>query len=91
MVGDNIKSLRKIHDLIRPYFVRIVEISCSSLRRYENGMSYVLTELIDRICQKFNISCGDIVGEEKTLTTSRRLSIDIENRSHQRAWRSYFI
>ena len=68
MIGDNIKSLRKTHDLTQPEFAKIVGISRNSLSRYENGTSLLSTELIDRICQKFNVSYVDIVGEEKMLT-----------------------
>ena len=68
MIGKNIKSLRKTHDLTQPEFARIVGISRNSLSRYENGTSSVSTELIDIICQKFNVSYVDIVGEDKMLT-----------------------
>lgn len=68
MIGENIKSLRKTHDLTQPEFAKIVGISRNSLSRYENGSSSVSIELIDRICQKFNVSYVDIVGEEKMLT-----------------------
>lgn len=68
MIGENIKSVRKLHDLTQPEFAKIVGISRNSLSRYENGTSFVSTELIDRICQKFNVSYIDIVGEEKMLT-----------------------
>ncbi|CRH93516.1 Antitoxin PezA [Chlamydia trachomatis] len=68
MIGDNIKSLRKTHDLTQSEFAKIIGISRNSLSRYENGTSSVSTELIDRICQKFNVSYVDIVGEEKMLT-----------------------
>lgn len=68
MIGENIKSLRKTHDLTQPEFAKIVGISRNSLSRYENGTSSVSTELIDRICQKFNVFYVDIVGEEKMLT-----------------------
>lgn len=68
MIGENIKTLRKAHNLTQPEFAKIVGISRNSLSRYENGASSVSTELIDRICQKFNVSYIDIVGEEKLLT-----------------------
>lgn len=68
MIGENIKSLRRTHDLTQPEFAKIMGISRNSLSRYENGTSSVSTELIDRICQKFNVSYVDIVGEEKMLT-----------------------
>ena len=68
MIGENIKTLRKTHDLTQPEFAKIVGISRNSLSRYENGTSSISTELIDRICQKFNVSYIDIVGEEKLLT-----------------------
>lgn len=68
MIGENIKALRKTQDLTQTEFAKIVGISRNSLSRYENGTSSVSTELIDRICQKFNVSYIDIVGEEKMLT-----------------------
>ena len=49
MIGKNIKSLRKTHDLTQPEFARIIGISRNSLSRYENGTSSVSTELIDII------------------------------------------
>lgn len=67
MIGKNIKSLRKTHDLTQHEFARIIGISRNSLSRYENGTSSVSTELIDIICQKFNVSYVDIVGEDKML------------------------
>lgn len=67
MIGKNIKSLRKTHDLTQPEFARIIGISRNSLSRYENGTSSVSTELIDIICQKFNVSYVDIAGEDKML------------------------
>ena len=84
MIGDNIKSLRKTHDLTQPEFAKIVGISRNSLSRYENGTSSVSTELIDRICQKFNVSYVDIVGEDKMLTP-------LESRSDKRTWSGHFI
>ncbi|MCC3173889.1 type II toxin-antitoxin system antitoxin PezA [Streptococcus sanguinis] len=68
MIGENIKILRKTHNLTQSEFAKIVGISRNSLSRYENGTSTVSTELIDCICKKFNVSYIDIVGEEKMLT-----------------------
>ena len=68
MIGENIKSLRNRVGLTQPEFAKIIGISRNSLSRYENGTSSVSTELIDIICQKFNVSYVDIVGEEKMLT-----------------------
>ena len=67
MIGENIKTLRKTHNLTQPEFAKIIGISRNSLSRYENGTSSVSTELVDRICKKFNVSYLDIVGEEKML------------------------
>ena len=67
MTGENIKSLRKIHDLTQPEFVKMIGISRDSLNRYENDISTVSIELINRICQKFNVSYVDIIGEDKML------------------------
>lgn len=67
MTGENIKSLQKIHDLTQPEFVKMIGISRDSLNRYENDISTVSIELINRICQKFNVSYVDIIGEDKML------------------------
>lgn len=45
----------------------MIGISRDSLSRYKNGASMVSTELINRICQKFNVSYVDILGEDKML------------------------
>ncbi|MDO4432281.1 MAG: helix-turn-helix transcriptional regulator, partial [Aerococcaceae bacterium] len=68
MIGQNLKTLRKTNNLTQPEFADIVGISRNSLSRYENGTSSISTELLDRICQKFNVSYVEIVGEEKMLT-----------------------
>lgn len=68
MIGDKIKLLRKKQDLTQPEFAQMIGISRNSLSRYETGASTVSTEILDRICQKFNVSYVDIVGEGKMLT-----------------------
>ena len=73
MSGNNIKSTRKEHDLTRPEFARIVGISTNSLSSYEKGTSLISTELIDKICQKINVSYVNIVGKEKILNPVGRL------------------
>ena len=80
MLGDNIKALRYTHNLTQREFAKMVGISRNSLSRYENGTSTVSTELIDRICQKFNVSYVDIVGEDKMLTPVEdyQLSLKVE-------------
>lgn len=67
MTGENIKFLRKIHDLTQPEFAKMIGISRDSLSRYENGASTVSKELINRICQKFNVSYVDSIGKDKML------------------------
>lgn len=68
MIGQNIKALRKTHDLTQPEFASILGISRNTLSRYENGTNTVSTEFLDMICQKFNVSYVELVGEEKLLT-----------------------
>ena len=68
MIGQNIKVLRKAQGLTQPEFASILGISRNTLSRYENGTTAVSTELLDTICQKFNVSYVELVGEEKLLT-----------------------
>ncbi|HEL1840483.1 type II toxin-antitoxin system antitoxin PezA [Streptococcus suis] len=68
MIRENIKAIRQAQQLSQSEFAEKIGISRNSLSRYENGISSVSTELIDRICHQFNVSYLDIVGEEKMLT-----------------------
>lgn len=68
MIGDNLKFLRQKLQLTQPEFAEMIGVSRNSLSRYENGSSTLSTDVIDRICQQFNVSYLDIVGEEKLLT-----------------------
>lgn len=75
MIGNSIKSLRTIHDLTQAEFVRIIGISPNSLSCYEKGTNSVSTELIDRICHKFNVSYVDIFEDEK-LSLTEEISLN---------------
>lgn len=68
MTGENMRTLCKAHELTQPELAKIVDISRNSLSRYENGTSSVSIELINRICQKLNVSYIDIAGDKKLLT-----------------------
>jgi len=59
--------------MTRPEFARIVGISTNSLSSYEKGTNIISTELIDKICQKINVSYVNIVGKEKILNPVGRL------------------
>ena len=78
MISENIRLLRKTHDLTQAEFARIVGISRNSLVRYENGTSPITTQLIDTICQKFNVAYTDIVGEEKMLTPIEEYDLTVK-------------
>lgn len=79
MIGENIKALRKTHDLTQAEFARIIGISPNSLSHYENGTNSVSTDLIDRICHKFNVSYVDIFEDEKlSLTEENQLKQRVE-------------
>ena len=52
MIGNNIKFIRKAHDLTCPEFARIINISPNSLSRYEKGTSIISKELIDTTLNK---------------------------------------
>ena len=45
MIGENIKILRKTHNLTQSEFAKIVGISRNSLSRYENGTSTVFDRI----------------------------------------------
>ena len=65
MIGENIRKLRHAQGLTQPEFAEKIGVSRNSLSRYENGSSPISTDIIDRICQAFQVTYREIVGEEK--------------------------
>lgn len=78
MIGENIKALRKAHNLTQPEFAEIIGISRNSLSRYETGRNSISTEIIDRICQKFNTSYIEVVGADKMLTSVEEYQLTLK-------------
>ena len=78
MIGKNIKVLRKKNQLTQPEFANLIGVSRYSLSRYENGTSSISIELIDKICQKLNVSYVDVVGEEKMLTPMEEYELTLK-------------
>ena len=67
MIGENIRKLRHAQGLTQPEFAERIGVSRNSLSRYENGSSPISMDIIDRICQAFQVSYREIVGEEKMI------------------------
>ena len=67
MIGENIRKLRHAQGLTQPEFAERIGVSRNSFSRYENGSSPISTVFIDRICQAFQVSYREIVGEEKMI------------------------
>ena len=67
MIGENIRKLRHTQGLTQAEFAERIGVSRNSLSRYENGSSPISTDIIDRICQAFQVSYREIVGEEKMI------------------------
>ena len=78
MIGKNIKVLRKKNQLTQPEFAKLIGVSRNSLSRYENGTSSISIELIDKICQKLNVSYVDVVGEEKMLSPMEEYELTLK-------------
>ena len=78
MIGKNIKVLRKKNQLTQPEFAKLIGVSRNSLSRYENGISSISIELIDKICQKLNVSYVDVVGEEKMLSPMEEYELTLK-------------
>ena len=78
MIGKNIKALRKKNQLTQSEFAKLIGVSRNSLSRYENGTSSISIELIDKICQKLNVSYVDVVGEEKMLTPMEEYELTLK-------------
>lgn len=80
MIGKNIQALRRRLGLTQPEFAQKIGISRNSLSRYENNSSAISTEIMDNICQQFDVSYVDIVGKEKMLTPTEdyQLTLKIE-------------
>ena len=78
MIGKNIKALRKKNQLTQPEFAKMIGVSRNSLSRYENGTSSISIELIDKICQKLNVSYVEVVGEEKMLSPMEEYELTLK-------------
>lgn len=77
MISGNIKALRRSKKLTQQEFANVLGVSRNSISRYENGTSVISTNLIDKICSKFNVSVFDIL-QEKELTSEEKYDLNMK-------------
>lgn len=77
MISGNIKALRRSKKLTQQEFANVLGVSRNSISRYENGTSVISTNLIDKICNKFNVSVFDIL-QEKELTSEEKYDLNMK-------------
>lgn len=77
MVSVDIRALRRSEKLTQQELAEALGVSRNSIVRYENGESAISTRLIDKICNKFNVSFFDIV-REKELSVSDKYDLNMK-------------
>lgn len=66
IIGNNIKFLRKKHNLTQNDLAKLLNTSQSTISAYENGKSLVLTVFIFSLANQFNLSVDKLCGLEKS-------------------------
>ncbi|MBR6018860.1 MAG: helix-turn-helix domain-containing protein [Lachnospiraceae bacterium] len=61
-IGENIKRLRKAHDITQEDFANILGVSSQSVSRWEKGVCYPDMELLPSLAGYFKISVDELLG-----------------------------
>lgn len=63
-ISEKIKHIRKANSLSQEKFAEEIGVSRQSIVKYEKGVTTPLTDVLIRICQRFNLSLDYFVKEE---------------------------
>lgn len=67
LIGKNLCSLRKEHNLTLRELANILNTSPSTIHAYETGKTLILTAFIYELAKRFNISIDVLIGKKKKL------------------------
>lgn len=76
MFKDKLKELRKEKGMTQEELAQLLNISRQSISKWENGMSYPTSSLVNKISNELNIDIKELFNEEELLN----ISIDNANK-----------
>ena len=75
-ISEKIKHIRKANSLSQEKFAEEIGVSRQSIVKYEKGVTIPLTDVLIRICQRFNLSLDYFVKEETNDSIDNVESMD---------------
>ena len=74
-IGKRLKETRKNLKISQEQVANIIGVNKSSISRYEQGSTLILTICLYTYCQKHNISSDYIIGKNKNVYLKKKISI----------------
>lgn len=74
-IGKRLKETRKNLKISQEQVANIIGVNKSSISRYEQGNTLILTICLYTYCQKYNISSDYIIGKNKNVYLKKKISI----------------
>jgi len=80
-----IRKLRKANNLTQQQVADYLHLDRSTYAYYESGRTKINIDILSRLAKFFQISLGQLIGEDPTLTTSATISdgTDAESKAHE--------
>ena len=75
LIGKRLKEIRKNLKLTQEDIASLIGVNKSSISRYEQGNTLILTICLYTICQKYNISSDYIIGKNKNMYLKKKIAI----------------
>ena len=75
LIGKRLKEIRKNLKLTQEDIASLIGVNKSSISRYEQGNTLILTICLYTICQKYNISSDYIIGKNKNMYLKKKTAI----------------
>lgn len=82
MYGQIIKNLREENELSQTELAKILNVSKKAISKYELELRDLSTDMIIKICQKFNISADYLLGLEDELGTKIKNTVIYNHSVH---------
>lgn len=84
----NLKQFRQKHKITQTAAAEAIGIDQRQWNRYENGKNEIPVRYIKAICEAFNISADDLIGNEKNNDTHKLAKL-IEETKELLSWAEY--
>ncbi len=75
-LAKRIKLIRRINDVTQETLAHILNVSISSISKYESGTNLPLTSYLIGFCNYFNISCDYLTGKiEEKIEVEKKVKV----------------